>query len=565
MGARGWKWEIDAPEPETGHSLQSRRSPPTGHPFPSPDPDDIGGMRKLFAAATALLLLGATTPWLVLHGSPQGPVIAIEAPSTLDPGRVSSQSDLRLVDCLFEPLLRLDPETLAPREALAESWAWSSDAQTFALDVRAGARWSDGSPVTAQQARAGILRHRQGGALGGLGQLLDGVVGVEVADGNRLLLRCAHPMPWLPAVLACPAFVPLHPSQATDADLAGLARRWSDPLRIIGNGPMRVTSHLPRHHYDLEPNPAYRGPWNAVGSLRLLVVGSPEAALRLQLAGQVDALLRLSADTLGDLRRAGVPGLQTAQALDTFFFRVRCQDRPGRPAQATDPRVRRALALALDRTGTARDLLGGASPAVGLVPPALRQAAGMPPPVAPAGDPGLLLAAAEDTFGSRTSWPPFELICGDDSPERATASEHLADRWRRDLGLAFRVLRLPRSELRRRTAALDYDLALGSWTADFPDPLNFLEVFRSGEGANRCGWADPEYDRLVALGRSAIGSDRATALGRAEERLLAEAPILPLIHSTCAFLVRPGLQGILANPLEQVRFGAVGWPSPTAR
>ena len=220
----------------------------------------------LLCSAVAVLLVGTFSPWLFRAQAAPGPVVAVPGQVVLDPLQASSLSDLRLLGALFEPLVRLDPASGRLLPALARSWDIAAD----------GSAWSDGHPVTATQAAFGIERHRHGtSALGGL---LSAVDGIHIGP-SLLVIRLGRPVPWLGEILSCPVFAPTHDSQKRPAP-----GTWSDPRRIIGNGPLAVADWMPRHHLDLVPSPTYHGPQPATGGVRLLVVDSGEAAVRLYLS-----------------------------------------------------------------------------------------------------------------------------------------------------------------------------------------------------------------------------------------------------------------------------------------
>jgi len=98
----------------------------------------------------------------------------------------------------------------------------------------------------------------------------------------------------------------------------------------------------------------------------------------------------------------------------------------------------------------------------------------------------------------------------------------------------------------------EYDLLRSSWTADYSDPLTFLDIFTAASGNNHTRWASAEYDRLIAAARdSAAPTDRGAALACAEALLLAEAPIIPLYHYTNFYLVHPAVRGWSGNPMDR--------------
>jgi oligopeptide transport system substrate-binding protein len=68
---------------------------------------------------------------------------------TVDPAQATGQPEGRIIWALFEGLTRWDPETLEPLPGVAERWDISDDRLTYTFHLRADARWSDGSPVTA--------------------------------------------------------------------------------------------------------------------------------------------------------------------------------------------------------------------------------------------------------------------------------------------------------------------------------------------------------------------------------------------------------------------------------
>jgi oligopeptide transport system substrate-binding protein len=542
-------------------------------------------MRPALALIAAVLLLGAVLPWLALpRPEAGGPVIVLGLPRTIDPAQASRMDEFRLITALFEPLVRLDPVTLQPGPGLARSWETSPDRLTWTFHLDPQARWSDGRPVVAEDMRRGLLRHlvdqspnafylagviagtaSDESDLGKRSELMERC-GIACPDAHTLALRLDHPVPYLAMTLSLSAFVPATPEQAANDDLRRQAQLWTDPTTVVGNGPFRCSGWLARHHYDFVPNPRYAGAHPAHGALRALVIENPGTAARLYLSGQADAILLLPADAVGDLRREAIPGLQQATSLSTAFLRVRLAPRPGSGSDAATaalrhPRLRLALARSVDRASLADGLLqGGAVAGSSFVPGELGR-------YLPYRAPTALLAtdlaqARADVAAARAELgaiPPLELIVPAQPAERLSVAELVVDGWRRALGIDVALTVLPQTELRSRERAKDYDLDYATWLGDFLDPTTFLDCFRTDGGANRTGYADAEYDGLLDRAARAEGDERWRLLEEAERRLLSATPLIPLYHTKCSFLVRPGLGGITANALEIVHFDEVGW------
>jgi oligopeptide transport system substrate-binding protein len=542
-------------------------------------------MRPALVLIAALLIIGTLAPWL-MHpmAHAQGPVVVLGLPRTIDPAQASRLDEFRLVTALFEPLVRLDPATLQPEPALASSWEVSADRLTWTFHLDARSRWSDGQPVVAEDMRRGLLRHLilqspnafyldgiiTGAAIaeqdpGQRRLLLDGC-GIRCPDQHTIALQLTHPVPYLTAILSLSAFVPATPAQAADGDLRSQAAAWNDPATVVGNGPLVCTGYLPRHHFDFAPSPHYGGAHPAHGALRALLVEDPGTALRLYLSAQADAILLLPADAVGDLRRSRLPGLEQATSLSTAFLRVRVvaradQDQVAVTAALRNPRLRRALARAIDRTALCDGLLeGNAVPATTFVPAELARYLPYHPPLeilaSDAAAAAAELAAARKELGAI---PDLEMIVPAQPAERLSAAELIVDGWRRQLGLNITLTVMPQVELRTRERGQHYDLDFAVWLGDFLDPTTFLDCFRAEGGANRTGYADAAYDGLLDRAALADGPARWALLAEAERHLLGDPPLLPLYHSKCSFLVRPELAGITANPLEIVHFDEIAW------
>ena len=546
-------------------------------------------MRGLLAIIATLLVLGCVLPWLGRQPSlDRAPVIALSLPRTIDPCMATRLDEFRLITSLFEPLIRLEASTLKPQPALAERWETNADQSvwTFHLDRRA--RWHDGRTVVAEDIRRGLLRHLitqspnafylEGLVAGAtcaatdLAQrriLLQRDCGLRCPDDHTLIVQLEHPAPYLTAILSLSAFVPLLPEHDVDND-AG-RRIWTDPTTVIGNGPFRCIGYTPRHHYDFIPSPFYGGAHPARGPVRAVVIDDPGTALRLYLSGGIDAVLYLPSDAVGDLRRKNLAGLQQAPSLSTAFLRVRTVARPNENPTVTralqHPRLRRALATSLDRRAISDHLMqGNATPATTFVPAAL--SAYLPyhaPATVLADDLDQAIADLAAARADLGTLPVIELTTPSQPAERHSAAELVADQWRRRLGITVRLVVMPQTELRSHEISIDYDLILALWLGDFLDPTTFLDCFRTDAGANRTGFADPLYDALLNTASASIGDARWQALMAAEKRLVEAVPLIPLFHTSCSFLVRPGIEGITANPLEIVHFNDLYRSSATAR
>src|SRR5215831_4083879 len=107
--------------------------------------------RNWFVVGLAALLIAATAWALSARPLPPADFTFINETEikSVDPALIIGQPELRVVMALFEGLVNWDPKDLHPIPGVAESWDISPDQLTYTFHIRPTAKWSDGSPVTA--------------------------------------------------------------------------------------------------------------------------------------------------------------------------------------------------------------------------------------------------------------------------------------------------------------------------------------------------------------------------------------------------------------------------------
>ncbi|HEX2582483.1 MAG TPA: hypothetical protein VHL30_00005, partial [Chlamydiales bacterium] len=108
----------------------------------------------------------------------------------------------------------------------------------------------------------------------------------------------------------------------------------------------------------------------------------------------------------------------------------------------------------------------------------------------------------------------------------------------------------------QRIRQRDFQLALGSWIADFNDPINFLEVFKCKLGStNNTSWENPKYIALLERSQVCRGQEeRKELLRQAEEILMAEMPIIPLFHYAMNYLEQREVEDVALSPIGGLDF-----------
>ncbi len=472
----------------------------------------------------------------------------------LDPHLATQAADYNVLSALFEGLVSEDPVDLHPVPGVAERWEISPDQLTYTFHLRADAKWSNGEPVTAQDfvdswqrvltpelgaESAHLLHVVQGAKAFNKGVAGFDAVGIAAPDTRTLRVTLEHPTPYFLSLLNHTAWFPVH--RATVEKFGAFARRgtaWARPGRLVGNGPFALEDWRYGQEIVATKSDTY---WDR-DAVRLKGIvfrafDSLDAEERAFRAGQLHLTEALPPGRIESYRRDAPELLRIDPLLGTYFLRLNVT----RPF-LNDVRVRRALALALDREALVEKVLrGGQQPARSFVPPGTAGyvfEGGFTTNFEAA---RALLAEAGYTHGQ--GLPPFELLFNSSETHRVIA-EAIQEMWRRELGVQIQLVNQELNAVleARRTGA--FQILRSVWTGDYNDPTSFLDIWQSGSGNNYTGWSSASFDTLLfEAQRAATAEERHRIFARAEGLLLDAVPMIPVYHYTHVFLLRPEVKG----------------------
>jgi oligopeptide transport system substrate-binding protein len=499
-------------------------------------PRGQGGRSALTAAAAFALLVAAT---IATAATPGGTLrrAGVDDPATLDPARFSYPGEVNVVADLFTGLLTLDAAA-RPVPGCAESWTISEDGLVWTFRLRPRLQWSDGRPLTATDFEysfrrmldprtaftfAARLYSLKNARLVNAGKLPPSALGVAAPDARTVVLRLEHPAPYLPEVLA--SYSSPSPRHAIEA--AG--RDWTRPGRMVSNGPFTLAEWVPNSHVKLVRNPLfYDAGWVSLAAVHHVTVDSAATAVRRFRAGELDVVLVVPPEQI-DWARVNLPKelhVGPGFGLEHVAFNVR------RPP-FDDVRVRRALALAIDREAlTAKVLRAGEVPAYGIVPP---RASHYPTPAradfatwAPSqrtAEARRLLAAAG--YGPARPLRVRLAFTSGDVPRRVAVA--LAAMWKQ-VGVETT---LEPGEAKATLAIVqrgEFEAFRYQWLSGTTDPASFMERFLADARAvNVAGYSNPAFDALYDRAeRTRDLAARAESFRQAEALVLADMPVAPL-------------------------------------
>ncbi|MFH1708345.1 MAG: peptide ABC transporter substrate-binding protein [Planctomycetota bacterium] len=532
---------------------------------------------KLAIAAGILAALGAacgrTGPAGAGGGVPAAAprailVMVINAePKTLDPAYITDMVSIRVAAGLLEGLTVLNEETLAPEPGVAESWTVSPDGLIYTFRLRP-ALWSDGSPMTADDFirswrrvldpataadYAYMLFHIRNAAKFNRGECPFEEVGLRSCEGG-MEVTLERPTAFFLDLTAFVTYLPV-----PGAAVAKHGEAWTRPENFVGNGPFLLARHAMHDRLVLAKNPRYHAAADVkLDELVLRVMEDTTVAFNEYDAGGVDIITSVPVNIYRNIRDLHRTDLHVFTTLGTYFVRFNVTRPP-----FNDVRVRRAFALAIDRSFiTARVTEAGEIPADGLTPAGTARRPAMPAAVRcdPATACGLMEQAG---FPQGRGFPRVEYLFNTNEDHKRIAN-YLTDTWKKTLGVEAVPVNMEWKSYLDATKALDFALARSVWNADINDPINFLELFISGNPNNRTGWSNAEYDRLLAAaGAEGDAARRTELLAGAEQLLAMEMPVIPLHYMVSMFMYRDRVGGIHPNPLNWVRPGRLHLKPPT--
>ncbi|MGK7864383.1 ABC transporter substrate-binding protein [Falsiroseomonas sp. E2-1-a4] len=488
------------------------------------------------------------------------------SPTSLDPHFYNASPNISQTMHLFDRLVEQDA-TARIQPALAESWRAVSPT-TWEFKLRAGVKWHDGRDFTADDVAFTIGRAPNvPNSPGGFGGFVRAITRVEVVDPLTIRFHTATAHPLLPTELASIQIISRHVGEgaATEDYNAGRA--------AIGTGPYRLVSYRPGDRTEFARNDAYwRGaqPWARV-SYRF--VANDAARTAGILAGDLDVIDQVPSTDIARLRRDNRISISEIQGLRLIYLMtdfsrtdtapVLVSDNEGRPLERNpmlDPRVRRALSIAIDREALAdRVMEGTAKPTGQWLPPGSYSY--NPAVEAPRHDPDgarRLLTEAGFPQGFRlTLTTP-----NDRYPNDARTAQAVAQMWSR-IGVRTAIDALPWTSYAARNARQEFNARLAGWGSVTGEASYMLvNVLGTNNRERRTGasnnsrYSNPELDALTARAAGTLDdAEREKLLQEAVAMVDRETAMIPLFQLVNFWATR---RGITYEPRMDERTVAMG-------
>ncbi|PNK60797.1 ABC transporter substrate-binding protein [Psychrobacter sp. FDAARGOS_221] len=477
-------------------------------------------------------------------------------PESIDPHKVSAVPEGNIIRQLFIGLVDTDRQGKTV-PGMAESWE-STDNKVWTFKLR-DAKWSNGDPVTADDfvyswqrlvdpnTASPYASYLVDAKVNGAEAVMNGnasvdTLGIKALDDKTVQITLIESVPYFPDMLIHTSTKPVHKNTVEQ-----YGDDWTNADNIVVNGPYTLSDWRVNDHIELKRNPQYFDDANTViETVTILPISSPTTDVSRYKAGEVDVSAEVPPEQFDDIKASMGDELRVAPRLCTYYYKYNTVKPP-----FNDARVRRALALALDRDIIAEKVMGqGQEPAYQLTPPSTNGMNNFTPQWKAWSKEKRIEEANKllTQAGYSASNPlKFELLynTSDNHKKIAVAfSSIIKDALGDDTVDIELVNKEWKTYLDTRRNG-NYDIARSSWCGDYNEPSSFLNTLKTDNTNNHGKYSSMQFDSLLnqTLLEGVDAKQRASLYQQAEAQLDTDMPNLNMFHYVGVRLVKPYVIG----------------------
>ncbi|NIZ60506.1 oligopeptide ABC transporter substrate-binding protein OppA [Sedimentitalea sp. CY04] len=481
--------------------------------------------------------------------------------TSVDPQVVEDVSGSEIVRDLFEGLMNQDADgNLVP--GVATGYTANEDNTVYTFTLRDNAKWSNGDPVTAsdfvfawQRAASPelasayqwyieLMSIENASAVIAGDKPLD-ALGVKALDDLTFEVTLSAPLPYFPQMTTHST---TFPAPQKVVEMHGDA--WIKPENIVSNGAYVLTEHLPQERSTRERNTMY---WDndatIIDKVVALVINDENVALTRYMAGELDRT-EMPAGQFPRMSKEHPEEAISFPRLCSYYYTFNLSD--SGPEEFKDVRVRKALALTVDRKIITENVMaGGQTEAFSFAPVAT---AGFEPPEAKMAsmsqaerDAMAVELLAEAGFGKDNPLK-FNMMYNTSEGHKKIAVA-MSQMWKQKLGVEVELSNQEWKVFLETRGNQDFELARGAWCGDYNEASTFLDLMDSESGYNDGKFESARVDELLA---SAKTSGDTTPLYTEVEQIIAnEVPIIPIYHYAGVYMMDSDVGNWPVNNVQQ--------------
>ncbi|MGL4392215.1 MAG: peptide ABC transporter substrate-binding protein [Fusobacteriaceae bacterium] len=532
-------------------------------------------MKKFLVVVTSFLLLVLFVVGCGKSGSGSAQRVTLNIggdPKTIDPQKNTTVEGTDITVAVFEGLYS-GSKNGNPVPAVAESVKISKDGKVYTFKLRKDAKWSDGKPVTAQDFEYTFKRGADPATMAeyayqffyiknaekfNQGKASRDDVGVKSLDDYTLQVTLENPTPYFLGLVGQAVYYPVR-KDIVEKDPEGWTLKAET---FIGNGPFKMVKIAPKEGFEFVKNENYWDKANVkLDELKFTTIADENTYLNAFKKGEIDVFDTPPLAEIPNLLKDGTAKLNPYLA--SYFYAVNVSGKNVPPEVAKflgNAKVRRALALAIDRKMIVEEVLrGGQIPGTSFVPKGIVSSDGKEfttkqyfSPTGNVQEAKKLLAEAG--YGDAKKMPTISIKYNTLS-SHATVAQAIQDMWKKNLGVNTELKQEEWAAFISSRVGQNYEVARHGWTADYNDPMTFLDLWVSSGGNNDAKYNSPAYDKYIKMAKSESNATKRTKLLHdAEDVLMKDMPIIPLYYYTRVVCANPKVKNWYLSPLGEYNF-----------
>ncbi|MDE1482356.1 ABC transporter substrate-binding protein [Xenorhabdus bovienii] len=475
-------------------------------------------------------------------------------PASLDVHKVESDTEFNIIHDFFDGLVYTDNKgDIIPK--LATSWE-TKDNQTWIFHLRKGAKWSDGSPITAHDVVFSwqrLLNPQMGSPYGSYlvnatvvnaNDILTGKkqaedLGIKALDDFTLEVKLDRPVGDFLQMLAHPVMVIV-----SEKAIKKYGDKWTKPEYFVGSGPFKLSEWVVNEKVIGVRNPHYWDDKNTViNKVTYLPLSSDKADLNRYLAGEIDITLTIPLESFASLKKNSGEKIYISPRLGVYYYEFNIQKPP-----FNDVRVRQALSLAVDRDIIANKVLGqGQKPAYTLLPPKTGGFDFQQPDYASWTQNQRIEKAKSllNEAGFNQNNPlRFNLLYNTSEAHKKIAIA-VSSMWKKNLGVDAVLQNQEWKVMLDNKYQGKFDVARYGWIGDYNSPMSFLNIFMSDSTQNSSKYSNKDFDELVI---KAGETNKKDYYQQAMDIFTNDSPVITVYYYINAKMVKPYLGGVYIDP-----------------
>ena len=480
---------------------------------------------------------------------------------SLDPATAVDQTSITLLANVMEGLYRLD-EKNQPQPAIAAGQPKvSNDGKTYTIVIRDGAKWSDGTPITANDFVVAWQRVVDPetaspnvelfSTIKNAKEIISGKqhkeqLGVKSKGEQTLIIELEEPTPYFTDLLALTAYFPVQQKAIKEN-----GKNYGTSQKSIETNGAYTLTNLDgvgtSDKWTIAKNEKY---WDkkhvSMKKINFQVVKEINTGINLYNDGQLE-----DAPLAGEYAKQYKKDKEYSTTLmaNTMFLEM---NQTGENKLLKNKNVRKAISYAIDRESLVEKLLdNGSIPSVGVVP---EKMAYNPKTKKDFANEKLVefnkkqastyweTAKSNDKVSEKLE---LDILIGDGEFEKK-AGEFLQGQLEENLeGLKVNITPVPANVFMERLTKKDFNLSLSGWQADYADPISFLANFETNSPLNHGGYSNKNYDELI----KDTSSKRWQELKKAEKLVIDDAGVVPVFQLGIARLQKNTISNLMIHPV----------------